>query len=160
MKRTVHVLLISLLVILSSCEDEKLMNEPREIGEQLFEIVKNAQSTSEDDYIKYFMDFETFHDLGIKNTKEVIENTNKDLYYNQLKNYHHSIKRVAVKEGIVLNEIKYLDFIYKPSKIVEGGYLKGYLYFTYKNDSYSIPGFARTYGENYILFEVGIIEKI
>lgn len=135
--------LIILIVTFISCDKNNKITNPNEIGQQVFNVLQNLQSTTKEDFQEYFLEIDQIRGLARDDRFELTENFKNELtsvskedYQNIISEKYNTLKESAIFNEITLKDINYLDFIYK-TKISDGlTIIEGTLYFKYKNKTY------------------------
>ena len=116
----------------------------KQIGKQVFEMLRNLSTKSKADFVRNFLSIEEIRELG-KNEPDWVGITEQ---------YYKLIKEKGVELGINWQDIEYSDFVYKI--LTEGGFkgCLGSLYFKYKDKPYYIKVESIYTGTEYKLFKV------
>ncbi len=159
-KMNLKMLIVAVIFALSACSTNSV-KEPKQIGKQVFGILKNISSSSKDNYISNFLSIEEIRELG-KN-EEVVKDADtrneltsmlKEKYISSIEKDYNRIKEKGGKSGINWNEIQYLDFVYeiKDKKGIKG--CEGELYFKFNDKSFKIEVETIFNGTEYRLVEI------
>ena len=159
-KMTLKVLLVAVVFALSACSTHNI-REPEQIGQQVFEILKNISSSSKEDYISNFLSIEEIRELG-KN-EEVVKDADtrnemtsmlKEKWISRIEKDYNRIKEKGGKSGIIWNEIQYLNFVYEleDKDGIKG--CEGELYFKFSDKSFKIEIASIFNGTEYRLVEI------
>lgn len=154
-----------LLIFASSCDNNRC-ESPKEISMNAFECIKNIQD-KDFDYFKYRM--LNRNDLlqltksnKIKDsTKNFIKDslTEKRIENELLKSYNN-LKKDAIENNIICNNIKYIDFTSEDKAEEDIEICKGLLYFSYNGHTYSVDFTSFKVDRYYKLVEISNIHSM
>ena len=105
----------------------------------MFDLLKEFKGLDNDSYKKHFVTYDEFkafsesHELQEYN-QPMLDDMNSGDYYKEINKYYIKIKYAAAKRGVDWEKIYFLDFIYKTTS----GGLKGELFFSYNDKTYSV----------------------
>jgi len=147
----IALLLFVVFQSFTSCSNNGV-TEPEEIGEQVFEILKNITTDSKQEYFENFLSVES-------GTKEYFSSLTSEEYYEKMDKNYNRIKAEAGETGIKWKEIEYLDFTYRINSGDVGKECWGELFFQYDNTSYSIKTRSFFYKNTYRLTNIYDLDR-
>ncbi len=130
-----RIILLSVIIvsIITSCGKSEI-NKPEDIGKQVFEILKNINKTTKQDYVNNFVSpqiiLNIYEGVDVDSLKKsfLLNNGDEEMWDNKLKEEllkisekqgqeieddYNRIKKRAGEYGINWEEVKYLDFTYE-----------------------------------------------
>jgi hypothetical protein len=162
MKNYIYLFMVSLLILnFFSCNTEPVTVEPDQIGRQVFEILKELNVKTKAEYLENFMSIEELRAMAQNmelpletNLRNELTNMLKMEFEEQMEKDYNQIKEDAASEGIVWQNIEYLDYVYE--KEVDRGLegTTGKLFFKYENYSYKVDVTTLFDGNEYRLLEI------
>ena len=146
MKKLQFVLILLITATLFiSCQKTKGVAKPGDMGKYVFDLLKNLDETTKDEYIATLFTVEEIKVFGEQNaetleskTKEDIEGLNKEKYDEKIGIDYNSLKERGKRHGISWNAIEYGDYDFKERD--EDGLkgARGTLTFKHGDKSYSV----------------------
>lgn len=159
-KFNMRMFLIAVIFALSACSSNAV-KEPKEIGRQVFAMLKKLKSSSKEDYIANFISIEEIRKLGeneklVKNAdmRNEMTSMSKEKWTRNLEGDYNRTKEKGLALGINWGKIQYSDFIYE---LIEKDGLKGSegkLYFKANEKLFAIETASIFNGKAYQLVEV------
>jgi hypothetical protein len=160
MKRfiTLSILAVVATAFFSSCNSG--IKTPEEIGKKAFEILKNFEKSSKQDFVDNFMTIEEIHKLA-EDEKEITDaemkeeissitqkGWNEQIEY-QYEDLKEDIKYIKQNNKIILKDIEFVNYEYEIEN--EGGLnvCEGTLYFKYNDTTYEMDIVAVYNGKSY-----------
>ena len=134
------------------------INDPEEIGKQVFNILKDIRNVSKKDYYDNFISFTEINQLSKNNNlisdekfRSNLASVTEENIHHKLETHYNATKLKGIKYRIDWNTIEYLDFIYE---IEEKNALKkcsGKLFFKSGDNVYKIYSQSFYNGNEYLL---------
>jgi hypothetical protein len=157
MKAVLKSVLIATMIALTSCSTGSI-NEPEQIGKQVFEILKNISTDSKESYISKYISIEEIRALG-KNEEVVKDEGKRNFMTSMLKekwisSIERDYNRIKENSGINWKNIEYLDFVYELKDKEGMKVCEGELYFKFNEKSFKIETSSLWNGKEYKLVEV------
>ena len=160
MKAVLKSVLIATMIALTSCSTGSI-NEPEQIGKQVFEILKNISTNSKESYISKFISIEEIRALGkneevVKDegTRNQMTSMLKEKWISGIERGYNRIKEKAGKSGVNWKNIEYLDFVYELKDKNGMKVCEGELYFKFNEKSFKIETSSLWNGKEYKLIDV------
>jgi hypothetical protein len=159
-RNLLRVITLIIAVNLISCDSQRKITEPEDLGMYAFKLLKTLSQTTKSDYLKSFISIEEIRELG-KNEKIVTDpNRRNDLtsvkneeLLEEIETDYNMLKLDAATNGIKWEKIEYLDFIYEVDED-DTFYIDGELFIKSDNKTYSISLYALFDGESYKLCDL------
>lgn len=165
MKKSI-LLLIVMTLTLYSCDQKKTFTEPNDLGKEVFNLIKNVNSKSFEEYKKQVISYDEIKNLINDSSIPISESFRNELKsvstekYNEviLKDYNRT-KSEGLDFNIDWSKIIYRDFIYEIQEVDGGKGLIGRTYFQSQNDkTFSIKCEAFFDGKGYRIIRIFGIE--
>lgn len=154
------VLIATIIALTSSCTRSISIKEPEQIGKKVFEILKNISIDSKEVFISKFISIDEIRELGtnekvVKDEETRIQFTSisKEYWINMKESEYNMLKETALKSGVNLKNIEYLDFIYELKHESGVEVCKGELYFTFNDKMFRLKIDSLWNGKEYKLIK-------
>ena len=159
MKNISFLLVVFFISTFSSySQDAKSVPSADEVGKYTFNVLKNFENTSEEEFVNSLMTIEEIKKFAEKVTDTTAANRLKKeasemdpaSYYKRVAEVYHDLKEKGKQYNIVWKDIKYSDFTYelREKRGIKG--IEGVLVFTYKEAEYKVKTDALQDGSSYI----------
>lgn len=160
------VILILTLILTISCGTESKVKKPSDIGNEVFNILKNLQNTSQEEFKMNFPPIDEIRGLAqddrfdlTNSMKNQLTSIEIETYEKYIEKAYNEIKKDAINKGIILSDITYLEFIYETKD--RGGLevIDGILYFKYDGETYEIDSEYVNLKDKFVMAKIHGIDK-
>ena len=133
-----------------------------EVGKYAYNILKNINNMSEEEFVTNFISKNEILDLGVKIKVDEdiinrIEQTTEDKWKQRAVKKMKRIRKKAIEYNINWENIEYLDVIFEEIEVDGFPSVTGDLFFTYDENKYKTSVVAFQNGDKY---QLGIIEGL